>query len=296
MIHFVQRYIDLGFVIHPCCPPDHYCQSPGKIPFDPYHGKHMSEWQTHGQFSIEQWQEWLDLESSINIGFLCGEPSELLCLDIDNNEGMQILGQLDIPWRDTWQYRTGRGLRVLFRHTGNGPTGLITRGDHSIEVLGNGRQSVLPPSVHPNGSEYRWVVGNSPRDCELSSRTDWTEHLGGPTGSGDLDDLSLEDTDWRAVLDQPPRPGTRNETLVKVAGHLLAPGGMAPKEAEFWIGLYNSHCLPEPIGGRELSAILRSVAKMERRTRETGEREIRRIMAEYGVKWDDAKTMWEGMQ
>jgi hypothetical protein len=294
MISYVQRYIDLGFVIHPCCPAEHYCQSPGKIPYDPYHGRHMSGWQTHGQFSLEQWQEWIDLDSSINIGFLCGAPSDLLCLDIDEDEGMKVLEKFDIPWRDTWQYRTGRGLRVLFRHRGPGPTGLLTADNHSVEVLGDGRQSILPPSVHPNGSSYEWVVGNSPKDCGLSSETGWADRIGGQ--NGELDDLSLEDTDWKAVLDRPPAPGARNETLVKVAGHLLAPGGMAPKEAEFWLSLYNSHCLPEPIGGRELSAILRSVAKMEQRTRDTGEREIRRIMAEYGVKWDDAKTMWEGMQ
>ena len=72
---WVKRYQELGFVVHPCCPPTHRCQSPGKIPYDPYERRHMEGWQNHPQFTLEKWAEWLDLEPEINIGFLTGSPS-----------------------------------------------------------------------------------------------------------------------------------------------------------------------------------------------------------------------------
>lgn len=289
----IERYIELGFCIHPCCPVDHKCQSPGKIPFDAYHGCHMSGWQNHEQFPLDWWEEQIDYEPEVNIGFLTGSPSDLLCLDIDDNEGMALLGQLDIPWRDTWQYRTGRGLRVLYRHQGSGPTGIITRGSASIEVLGDGRQSVLPPSQHPNGSEYRWCVGNTPRDCGCSGRTDWLEHLGGASGSGGVDGLNSEDIDWMSVLSSPPREGDRNRFLTSVAGRLLSPGGLCCAEAEFFLKLYNRHQIPEPLPEGEVRSIVESVGRSEQRTRESGIREIKRIMIDHDVSFEDAKLMWQ---
>jgi hypothetical protein len=287
----IRRYVDLGFVVHPCCPPDHKCQSPGKIPFDPYEGKHMAGWQKHEQFTAAQWAEWLDCEPEINVGFLCGSPSSLLCIDIDNDEGMELIGQLDIPWRDTWQYRTGRGLRALFRHRGHGPSGLITRNGVSVEVLGDGRQSVLPPSVHPTGAEYRWIDGSSPRDCLLSSRTDWTEHLGRDTGGLD-GEINSDATDWAAILGSPPQAGERNVFLTRLAGHLLSDGKMDPREAQWWLALYNQHVLPTPISCGELQSIVGSVGRCERRTQDSGVREIRQIMVDYGLSFDDAKAKW----
>ena len=289
----IKRYVDLGFVVHPLCPPDHYCQSPGKIPYMPGDG-HMQGWQHHEQFSADQWAEWLDYESEINVGFLTGQPSGLICLDIDNEEGKALIEQLGIE-QNTWQYRTGRGLRLLYRRDGSCPTGLISKGNASVEVLGDGRQSVLPPSIHPNGRQYEWVVDRSPKTCTCSDNTLWVEHIGG-VGGGELDDLNSEETDWSSILKQTPVKGERNTRLTSIAGHLMSPsGGMSEGEAAYWLSLYNNS-LPEPLGEGELVAVVRSVFRAEQRSIQSGEREIRRIMIERCVSHSDAKMIWENME
>jgi hypothetical protein len=257
----------------------------------------MKAWQKHGQFSAAQWQEWLDYESDINVGFLTGSPSGLLCLDIDDNEGMRLLDELEIPWKETWQYRTGRGLRVLFRQVGDCPSGIISKNNASLEVLGDGRQSVLPPSIHPNGRQYQWVVGRSPKDCGLCDDTRWVRFLGG----GDerlakLTSNAADPDDWERTLSSPPGSGNRNIWFTSLAGRLLSPGGLSPEECEFWLRLYNKNCLSEPLGENEIRGIVASVSKSETRTRQSGEREIRRLMVEYGLNHADAETMWRNMK
>lgn len=253
----------------------------------------MTGWQHHGQFSLDQWQEWIDYDSEINVGFLTGAPSNLVCLDIDDDEGMVLLEQLDSKWGETWAYKTGRGLRVLYRKVGPSPSGIIARGDASIEVLGDGRQSVLPPSVHPNGSEYHWCDGNSPKQCGCSGRTDWLSHLG--QGNGGLDGLNSDETDWTSIIASPPRKGERNIKFASIAGHLMSPGsGMSEGEAAFWLGLYNK-ALPEPLDDRELTGIVRSIRRSEDRSVQSGERDIKRIMVQYGLSYSDAEMMWKSM-
>ena len=294
MLDYVKRYVDLGFVVHPLCPPTHYCQSPGKIPFDPVAGRHMSKWQHHEQFSLQQWQEWLDYDSEINVGFLTGSPSGLVCLDIDDDEGMALIEELEIRCEDTWQYNTGRGLRVLFESPGHAPSGLISRGSASIEVLGDGRQSVLPPSVHPNGKQYHWVMGRSPKDGPCSGDVGWLRFLGSSGGDG-LDGLNSDETDWASILGSAPQRGERNVKFTSIAGHLMSPGGgMSEGEAAFWLSLYN-RTLPEPMAESELTSIVRSIRRSEERTVQSGEREIKRLMVQYGCSRSDARTMWEGM-
>lgn len=293
MLSHIKRYVDLGFVVHPLCPPSHVCQSPGKIPFDPVEGRHMTGWQHHGQFSLDQWQEWIDYDSEINVGFLTGSPSSLVCLDIDDNEGMVLLEQLDPEWKQTWAYRTGRGLRVLYRKEGSSPSGIITRGSRSIEVLGDGRQSVLPPSVHPNGKQYHWCDGNSPKVCGCSSRTEWLSYLG--QSSGGLDGLNSDETDWTSILAAAPHQGERNIKFASIAGHLMSPsGGMSEGEASFWLGLYNK-ALPEPLDDRELTSVVRSIRRSEERSVQSGDRDIKRLMVTHGLSHSDAKMMWENM-
>lgn len=293
MISAAQRYIELGFVIHPCCPPDHKCQSPGKIPFDPIEGRHMTAWQTHTQFSMDQWQEWVDYESSINIGFLCGSPSGLLCLDIDSKEGEGILDESGVKqWRETWRYNTGRGFRCLFRDREKSISTIISRGDSSYEVLGDGRQSVLPPSVHPNGRRYAWVVGHTPRDGEPAGSEGW---IGGVVSGGDGTSITSDREDWVKNIQTVTNHGNRNTTMVRLAGHLMNPCPMPAEEAYIWLDLYNQRYCKPPLPDREVRSIVNSIRKSEAGQQAERDREIRDIMQRHGLTYDEAATVWRGM-
>lgn len=290
MFPSVQRYIDLGFVIHPCCPADHKCQSPGKIPFDPIEGRHMSGWQTHTQFSLDQWQEWLDYDSSINIGFLCGSPSGLICLDIDNKEGEAIIDDCGIEgWRETWRYETGRGFRCLFRFREAATSTILSRGTGSIEVLGDGRQSVLPPSLHPNGRRYRWVGGLTPRSIRPVNGDNWARQLA-PAG-----EITSDKEDWIPQIQSDTQQGNRNTTMVRLAGHLMNPCPMPADEAYIWLQLYNKeHCKP-PLPDREVRSIVSSIGKKEASQQAEKDREVRSLMTRYDLTYQQAETMWRGL-
>jgi hypothetical protein len=256
----------------------------------------MVEWQTHKQWGLDWWEEMLDLEPSINVGFLCGERSSILCIDIDDSEGMALLDKFNIPWRYTWQYRTGRGLRVLFRAAGKSESFIFTSYGGTLEILGDGRQSVLPPSVHPNGTCYAWVDGHSPRDCECNTDIEWLARLdrtgGAGAGIGAGTGLNSDDVDWACTLRDGVSAGARNVTVASIAGHLLSPGGMAPGEVILWLNLYNNKMVRPPLSENELLAIVKSISKMEATTQETGDREIKRLMVTYGLNRSDAEVMW----
>lgn len=284
------RYIDLGFVVHPCCPVSHRCNSPGKIPFDPVEGKHMVRWQEHEQFSLAQWEEWLDYDSELNIGFLTGSPSNLVCLDIDDEGGRRILDECGVQgWQDTWQYTTGRGFRYLFQHGETSVSTVVSRGSAHFEVLGDGRQSVLPPSVHPNGRQYRWVSGLTPRDGGPVSASGWIR------GLTPQSEITSDREDWAKNIRSAVAQGDRNNTLTRLAGHLLNPCPMPPEEAYIWLSLYNQHYCNPPLSDREIKAIITSISKKEAAAEAQRDREIRQIMKQYDLSYEEAATVWRSM-
>lgn len=289
----VKRYRELGFCVHPCCPHDHMCKSPGKIPYDPYEGKHLSSWQKHQQFSLSRWEEWLECED-VNIGFLCGSPSGLVGVDVDSQESLRAVidtGVFD-DREHAWQYRTGRGIRFLYRTQDPIKSAIVETPSGSFELLGDGRQSVLPPSIHPSGVMYEWVDGHSPKDAEAP---DFGARLssGVSSPSGTIDG---EEEDWNETLDSPVAKGTRNNTMTRVVGHLLSPGSISKEEALFWLKLYNREYCKPPLGIDELRSIIASIARKEQAAGADGKREVQRIMAQYGVNRSQAEMMWRSMR
>jgi len=288
-INHVRRYHELGFVVHPCCPADHRCQSPGKIPYDPIEGHHMRGWQKHGLFNEELWQEWLDQDSSINIGFLTGLSSRIVAIDIDSDAGLGVLDDTIDNWRETWRFKTGRGFRCLYQYAEAAVSTIVSRGDSSYEILGDGRQSVLPPSEHPNGKRYSWVDGHTPRDSECLSAETWIRTLTPTTN------ITSDREDWESTIQRDTERGGRNTTLTRLAGHLMNPCPMPAEEAYVWLSLYNQkHCKP-PLGDREIRAILSSIKRREEAQQADRDREIRDFMKRYQLSYSEAEEMWRGM-
>ena len=300
----VQRYIDLGFVVHPCCPYDHHCTTPGKIPYSPFAAQHMPRWQSHQQFSVEKWQNWLDYNGEINIGFLCGSPSQLIAFDIDEQEGVKVLEHYSIPWRDGWRYETGRGFRILFRSRQRVVSRILAHGGHHIEVLGDGRQSVLPPSLHPGGKRYKWVDGYTPRNFEPPEfdaerlESDPAAAAGRPgtatAGTGNcLVTSDNESEDWARIIGNKIPEGGRNITMTKIAGHLLAPHATSAEEAMVWMNLLNAVMCDPPLPRSEVIALVKNISKSEATQVASGIREIKHIAAERGLSLDAARLVWE---
>ncbi len=159
----------LGMVLVPVCAPDHTaewagCRSPGKVPIDLATGHHMREW-TARRGSVSG----LDLDgfrrvqesrarmgrAPFGVGVLTGRPladgRRLVSLDMDGAEGLadakRLLGPARAP---TMAYRTGSGgWHFLYAVPGDGPVPSRSDdgGHQGMALQGDGRQTVVPPSV-----------------------------------------------------------------------------------------------------------------------------------------------------
>jgi P4 family phage/plasmid primase-like protien len=175
-------YLPRGFSITCCCDPDHIgvgrkhgqeCRSPGKTPM---HGWKLL--QTYPPVVEEVLRRWRDFPYG-NVGCVLGQVSGLVRVDVDGDAGEALLAQWsagDLP--PTWCFRSsaaGRGL--LYAWPPDLPcksTAQASPGDHKeLRLMGNGSQTVLPPSRHASGSVYTWEPGSGPAALELAPAPAW---------------------------------------------------------------------------------------------------------------------------
>jgi hypothetical protein len=104
---------------------------------------------------------WWEIYPDANIGLATGPKSGVWVLDVDGPEGEATLAQYvadntDLP--NCPQQITGKGRHLFFawpegQHIGNSSRRL----GPGLDVRGDGGYVLVAPSIHPNGSEYRWV-------------------------------------------------------------------------------------------------------------------------------------------
>ena len=122
-------------------------------------------WQHRATDNPAEVAAWLAARS--NVGILLGPASGVVDVEYDDPAGLEQLaafGILDIP-TPTW--RSARGEHRLFRWEPWMPPAAVVKAD-ALEVRLGGRaaQSVLPPSIHPDGTTYRWTT--SPADVPIA--------------------------------------------------------------------------------------------------------------------------------
>lgn len=278
----VPRYTQLGLVVHPCCPVNHICHSPGKVPYNLFTGQHLQEWTKHPQVTPTQWEAWKEEHEykDCNVGCLCGSPSGIIAVDIDSMEGREYLEQVilenSIKRLRTWQYTTGKGWRILYRYTGKFGSLKVGTQVSNFEVLGDGAQTVLPPSNHPNGNVYTWRDGYAPKDIPLDVAPDWLVGLC-PTSTQNIPD------EWEEVHEEDVPKGNRNSFLTKLAGHLLAPRPLPASEVFLWLKLFNEKRCSPPLSDREIKQIVVSISKRERAGKMT-DSEQQAVLQKLGLK------------
>ena len=123
-------------------------------------------WQTKSTDSPADVAGWL--ASGHNVGLLLGPASGVVDVEFDEWPGIDELaayGLTDIP-TPTW--RSSRGEHRLYRWEPWMPeTAVVRVGLLEVRIGGRAAQSVLPPSVHPDGQRYEWIV--SPQECPIAA-------------------------------------------------------------------------------------------------------------------------------
>jgi hypothetical protein len=127
-----------------------------------------------------------DPQPGAGVGLICGEP--LVAGDIDADDdalGIELIDAITDGNGVTITKIGKRGQTLLLRS----PPGVkvksrkfLINGATAFEMLAEGRQTVLPPTVHPDlKAPYRWGNGATPLNTELQQiavlRSDWKERV-----------------------------------------------------------------------------------------------------------------------
>lgn len=143
------RYTQRGWIVHRLHPPTAKVKSPGKQPVD-------TGWATvttpPTEAKLEQWFG----NGKYNIGLVCGEASDVTVIDLDR----MIYADIFNGVKTLWSARTeGRG-HVFFKY--NPRLKASKHHNLGIEILNDGNNVVLAPSIHTSRDVYRWEDPDAP--------------------------------------------------------------------------------------------------------------------------------------
>jgi hypothetical protein len=142
---FIEEYIRFGFRI---------------IPLHPNQKTPLVQWKKNYTNARIKYLFWKNPQA--NVGILIGSASHLIVLDIDNHaKGKEILREImDNPDSvfNTTCVTTNRGLHLYYRIGNTGNKIQSKRINEFMELKGDGSYVVAPPSMHPNGERYRFII------------------------------------------------------------------------------------------------------------------------------------------
>jgi hypothetical protein len=210
----------------------------------------------------ERHQRLVAWQSDCNIGLATGASSGVFVIDIDGADAELQLRELEerhgvLP--TTVEATTARGRHLYFRWLDGlevrNSAGRIAAG---IDVRGEGGYVLAPPSVHPSGRRYCW----SP-DCadSFAAAPDWlleTLVTRPPT--------TVPVVSWREIVRNEVTEGRRNDTLARLAGHLLRRWVDPLVTLEFLLTWNAVRCRP-PLDESEVFMIVNSIAGCELKRR-----------------------------
>lgn len=103
------------------------------------------------QEEVERWDKLWE-SGACGIGLVLGSASNIMALDLDNPDNQELN---DLAPISPVAKRGEKGLTRFFRPC----PGLESRSPNGLDILWNGRQTVLPPSIHPKTNKpYLWIT------------------------------------------------------------------------------------------------------------------------------------------
>jgi len=200
------------------------------------------------------WRQYPDY----NIGVRCGIPSNLVVLDVDGDEGTASLRVLErqygpLPRTASFVTPSG-GQHYYFRHP---PTGELRNSTGypgpGLDTRANGGYVLITPSIAASGRMYevdeRAAVADMP---------DWL------TAALANRPQAAFRTDYVELVREGCRKGERNDSLLKLAGHLWSHDHEADEVVELVQAVNVARCSP-PLPREEVAKIVASVARMRAR-------------------------------
>ncbi len=210
-----------------------------------------------------QIEAWWNEDPEQNIGFVAGPKSHgifAIDLDVDDDTGEDGLGVLrkwerdHTPLPETWRVITPRGGAHLYFHSDK----LIENDKKSlheaIEIRANGLNTILPPSLHPNGRRYEWEAGYGPWEIEIAEANETVLDFVGYHREKQVHKLQLPE-----VIPE----GSRNNILFHAACSMQATGFPDEVIIVAISKLNEVSCVP-PLSEKEVGTLTSSALKYEK--------------------------------
>lgn len=147
-------YLERGYCVIPIAPgtkrPGSWTQADG--------WRGMYDWERFfdrlpTEIEVSHWDEWPDA----GIGLLCGKISGIVGIDRDYDApGTDALEQI-IPYTPL-KKKGAKGYTAFFRYTGERSCSFNVNGVRVLDVLSDGRQTLMPGTIHPDGHAYIWLT------------------------------------------------------------------------------------------------------------------------------------------
>ena len=254
---YVSALLDLGVVV---LPGQDNLESSPKVNWRTYQENPPS------RLKQERW-----LADTLQVWVLCGEVSQLVVIDCDDQTTTDWWLRNWPELADTFQVVTPRGRHFYLRCEADFASWSVHSAELSFDVRANGGGVMGPGSVHPSGQTRDAEQALTPETLRSpsagllgyllqggdSAQQSAREKKGEGTGGQGAPSSKLTE-----LLSHPPQAGGRNVWLTSVAGHL------AKRESyqdAFEAQLHSLNAgLTEPLDQREVDKIARSVWSSER--------------------------------
>ena len=193
------------------------------------------------------WKRW----PRASVGIATGAASGIVVLDVDAKaDGRETLAMLEdeqgrLP--ETPTVLTGGGGQHLYFRDPGGIRNSAGRLGAGLDVRGDGGYVIAPPSIHPNGNEYRWEVSSRIGEVELPDVPLWLLERMKPRAAE------------RFELPAKVSEGKRNDTLYRLGRSLRARGLAEPEILAALTAANGQRCDP-PLPVREIAEIAQSAA------------------------------------
>ncbi len=218
-------------------------------------------------------RRWFSLPGR-NLGIATGCVSGISIIDIDpKNGGDESLEGLENEFGllpETPRVLTGGGGEHIFFACPTKPlacsVGKIAIG---IDVRSDGGYIVAPPSLHIDGPAYRWLEGYHPDLLPFAEMPDWLLKLAsyGKLEPRKIQPNRFEPTNY--INGDRIREGTRNNTLTRLSGHLIANRIDLFTVRDLVFAVNQAYCEP-PLERREVEGLVSSIAWREVQKRKVG--------------------------
>ncbi len=228
------------------------CVARGKVPATPHGVKDA----TADAATIDAW--WRLLPEA-NIGIACGAASGIFVVDIDGDDGEATMGALEAERGElppTVEAITGNGRHCYFRLGDHAPVGNSAgRIGPGVDTRGEGGYVLAPPSIHPTGRTYQWSVDTA---ADFADAPDWLHAM--------LASRAAPKPACELKVSATVAEGTRNDTLARLAGHLLR-RRVNPRMVLALMQSFNAtNCMPS-LPEAEVTTTFESIARAEARRR-----------------------------